>query len=299
MMDAVIVRLMGGLGNQMFQYATGYALAQRHRVRLLLDRNFLDHRPGDMTWTPRDFELDVFQAPIAFATAAEVRRMRRPVDERAYRIGHRLLPFLFPDHCFRERAMGFDPMVNVLRPPIYLEGYWQNENYFTSIASVLRDALFIPREQPSARNRELLSAIQGTRSASIHVRRGDYVSDAAIAQFHGVCPPEYYTSAARLLAEEHGVEHFFIFSDEPGRVRAEIHLPYTRTLVAHNTGREAHWDLWLMKQCTHHIIANSSFSWWGAWLNGSPGKQVIAPARWHQGHDTSSSDILPPTWIAR
>ncbi len=298
-MGHVIVRLMGGLGNQLFQYAAGTALAQRLGVPLLLDRGFLDHRPADMTWTPRAFELDVFDLPIAFATEAQVRYLRRPMDRRGYSKAHAVLPSLFPDHVFRDKGHGFDPAVKELKAPVYMEGYWQNEGYFLSIADSLRTKLYVPRELPSTRNSEALATIKSTKSASIHVRRGDYVSDAETSRFHGVCSVDYHTSGAELLATQHGVQHFFIFSDDPVWVKENIRLPYPTTHVSHNTGSDGHWDLWLMKQCDHHIIANSSFSWWGAWLNTSPTKQVIGPARWFQGRDLPSSAILPPTWLVR
>src|SRR5690349_11926411 len=212
-MAHVIVRLMGGLGNQMFQYATGLAQAQRLKVPLLIDRTWLDHRNGNTT--PRELELDLFQAPIAFATSEQIRALRRTCDQRAYRIGHRLLPFLFAQHCFRERTKGFDPAIQTLKAPIHLEGYWQNERYFNTIADRLREELFVPKARPSARNEELAASIRSTASASIHVRRGDYVSNAEVNRVHGVCSTEYYESSARSLAEEHGLQHFFLFSDDP------------------------------------------------------------------------------------
>ncbi len=298
-MSYVITRLMGGLGNQLFQYAAGHALSTRLNVPLLVDRTFLDHRPSGMTWTPRELELDALRVPLTFATARDVRRLRRPLDDRTYQRASRVLPFLFADHTFRERRKGYDPHIEQVNAPIYLDGFWQNEGYFTSIADVLRNELFVPRDPPSQRNTELRDAMRSTKSASLHVRRGDYVSNSEASRFHGVCSVDYYVGSAELLARDQGVDHFFVFSDDPEWVRANIHLPQATTYVDHNTGRDGHWDLWLMKHCAHHIIANSSFSWWGAWLDPSPHKQVIAPARWFQGEDLPSSAILPPTWIAR
>lgn len=297
-MSEVVVRLMGGLGNQMFQYATGHAAAKRLGVPLLLDRTFLDSRPPGMDWTPRDFALDVFAAPIAFADPGKVAILRRPIDQPLHRRLRRLLPSLYPSVVL-ERHPGFDAAVLRCRAPVYLEGFWQNEGHFLVVADELRFALFVPREAPDARNRALAEAMQACVSASVHVRQGDYAANAATARYHGVCPPDYFHGAARELAERHGVERFFVFSDDPDWAQSNLSLPRPSEHIAHNTGRAAHWDLWLMKQCRHHIIANSSFSWWGAWLDPRPDKAVIAPARWFAGTGTPASAIIPPAWTAR
>jgi len=297
-MSKVIVRLMGGLGNQLFQYATGHAMARRLGVPLLLDRTFLDSRPPGMDWTPRGFDLDVFRAPMTFADTAEVERLRRPIDRRLHRHLHHRFPWLYPDVQL-ERAPGYDPAILRHKAPLYLEGFFQNERYFAEVADELRSELFVPREQPDARNAALLSAVTSGITASVHVRRGDYVSNAASNRFHGVCAPDYYARAAAELVERHGVERFFVFSDEPDWTRANLALPRPAEHVSHNTGKAAHWDLFLMKHCRHHIIANSSFSWWGAWLDARPGRMVIAPAQWFAGNGTPASAIIPPSWSAR
>lgn len=297
-MGMVVTRLMGGLGNQMFQYAAGHTLASRLGVPLLLDRTFLDSRPPGMDWTPRELALDVFQAPLHFASERTVHILRRPIDQRLHRQLHRILPFLYAD-VHLQRGTGFDPAFFRHKAPVYLEGYWQNECYFTEVADRLRQELFVPTARPSGVNVVLLGAIQGCVSASIHVRRGDYVHNENAQRHHGTCSVDYYTGAARELAGDHGVEHFFVFSDDPGWAAVNIPLPRPSTIVSHNTGRDAHWDLFLMKHCRHHIIANSSFSWWGAWLNAHPDKVVIAPSLWFAGTGTPSTDFIPPTWTVR
>lgn len=297
-MSKVIVRLMGGLGNQLFQYATGHAVAKRLGVPLLLDRTFLDSRPPGMDWTPRAFELDAFRAPIAFADPEEVRRFRRPIDRRLHRRLQHALPNLYPA-VHLERAPGYDPAILRHKAPLYLEGFFQNERYFAEVADELRSELFVPREQPDARNAALLSAVTSGITASVHVRRGDYITNAASNRFHGVCPPDYYARAAAELVERHDVGRFFVFSDDPEWTRANLSFPRPAEHIAHNTGKAAHWDLFLMKRCRHHIIANSSFSWWGAWLDGRPDSVVIAPAQWFAGTGTPASAIIPPSWSTR
>jgi len=298
-MGHVIVRLMGGLGNQMFQYATGLALARRLNVPLLLDREFLDSRPTGMNWTARSLELDVFKAPLHFADREVVEHARHELESLWSRRLERLLPGLLPKRCYLQQGTGYDPGLLHCKAPVHIEGFWQNERYFVHLANELRTELFVPRDSVQGLNAELLDRITSGSCASIHVRRGDYVSNAESNQYHGVCPPEYYLKAADQFVREQGVEHFFLFSDEPDWVKANLPLPYPLTIVSHNTGRNSHWDLHLMRHCKHHIIANSSFSWWGAWLNADPQKVVIAPAQWFQGNATPASDILPPEWIAR
>jgi len=298
-MSLVIARLMGGLGNQMFQYATGLALSRHLEVPLLLDRTFLDSRPPGMNWTPRNFELDVFQAPVTFATSAQVRAARRELDSAGYRRSARLLPGLFPERCYVQKGSAFDPALFAQEAPIYIEGFWQNEGYFANIAEELRRSLYVPRETISGRNAALLNAIRSATSASVHVRRGDYVSNMESNRYHGVCTPDYYQGTVEEMAVKHAVEHFYLFSDEPEWVQANLPLSHPHTVVSHNTGRDSHWDLHLMRHCKHHVTANSSFSWWGAWLDPSPEKVVIAPAQWFRGVQTPASDILPPEWIAR
>jgi hypothetical protein len=298
MMSMVVTRLMGGLGNQMFQYAAGHALASRLGVPLLLDRTFLDSRPPGMDWTPRELALDVFHAPLRFASESTVRGMRRPIDQRLHRQIHRIVPFLYTD-VLLQRDTGSDPAFFELKAPVYLEGFWQNEHYFAEVADKLREDIFVPTGCLTGKNVTLLDTIRGCVSASVHVRRGDYISNKIAHLHHGSCSVDYYTRAARELAGDHGVEHFFVFSDDPEWAAANIPLPRPSTIVSHNVGRDAHWDLFLMKHCRHHIIANSSFSWWGAWLNAHPDKVVVAPSMWFAGSGTSSNDFIPSTWIMR
>ncbi len=285
---AIVVRLMGGLGNQMFQFATGYALAERSGAPLLVDRTFLDERPMHMTWTARELEIDAFNIPLNFASREQVqdlRKLRRPITFRR-------------QSWFREHDKRYDPQLAQQKAPVLLEGFWQSERYFEQVAGELRTVLFQPTDTPAEVNSALAQQARSTNSASVHVRLGDYLSNPESAAFHGQLSARYYAAAANELATNHGVEHFFVFSDEPQKVSDLIHLPGSVTYVTHNTGRYSHWDIWLMRQCDHHIIANSSFSWWGAWLNPSPNKVVIAPKDWFAGGRVPN-DIVPPTWLRR
>lgn len=288
---------MGGLGNQMFQYAAGKSLAERLNVDLLLDRTFLDHKPENAGYTIRDFELDVFNIEAGIADRKLVAGMRKKLDSNSYRRASRIFPFLFSSPVFFETEKTYMKAIELLKDPVYLEGYWQSEKYFLPIAKQLREKDFIPVAPVSGLNAELLMQIQNSNSASIHVRRGDYVHSESSNKFHGTCSIDYYERSAKLLAEKKGIERFFVFSDEPDWVKANIVLPYATTFISHNHGRESYWDLHLMRHCRHHIIANSSFSWWGAWLNPSAEKMVIAPQKWFNDPSASNNEIIPAGWI--
>ena len=292
-MSHVMARLMGGLGNQMFQYAAGKSLATRLGVSLLLDRTFLDNRSTSAGLTMRNYELDVFKIDARVAEKGEVKKMRRPIDSKL----SRLIPGVFSNHVFRETEKIFLKEFEDLSAPVYLEGFWQCEKYFLSIADSLINKDFVPVETISGLNSELLDRINSTSSVGLHVRRNDYVTNLSAAQFHGVCSVDYYERAAKLIVEKAGAEHCFVFSDEIEWVKANLHLPGTTTYVSYNKGRESYWDMFLMKNCKHHIIANSSFSWWGAWLNPSKEKIVIAPEKWFVDPASQRNEIIPVSWI--
>ena len=293
-MSHVITRLKGGSGNQMFQYAAGHALATRLGVPLLIDRSFLDLRGKKVDWTLRDFELDVFRLPITFATAEQVAELDLRDDPLS-----RLRQAIFDPrsaNVLKENSLRWNEAFEHCSAPVLLDGFWQNERYFNSVADQLRNELFLPMDPPSPENAAIIQAIERQVSASVHIRRGDYVHDPVTAAYHGALPLAYYEEAAAWLIENKGVDHFFVFSDDPTWVLENLHLPRVITVVQHNTRREAHWDLHLMKHCAHHIIANSSFSWWGAWLDAKADKTVIAPKNWLLDPSMDMSGTIPNTW---
>jgi hypothetical protein len=182
-----------------------------------------------------------------------------------------------------------------------LHGYWQSEMYFASIEPLIRRE-FTLREEPSARTQRVASEICGANSVFVHFRRCDAVHEPRGASIHGTPPAEYYAHAAAYVNGRVSNPHFFVFSDEAEWVKQNVHLPGRMTVVDHNLpgngdapGRE-HEDLWLMSLCRHAIIANSSFSWWGAWLNPDRERIVIAPKLWFRStHD--ARDLVPQRWL--
>jgi hypothetical protein len=291
----IIVRLVGGLGNQLFQYAAGRRLALRHGVPLRLDLRALE------TDVKRQYALGPFAVDATTASAADLADVP-PVEaglvERGYRRLRRAVrpPGRVPAVFLEPEAGRVD--ARVLKAPAhsYLCGFWQSETYFSEAADQVRDDLRLrqPLDEPNAR---IAKRIRGGTSASLHVRRTDYVADARTHATHGTCSLDYYERAISLIDERLGDPTYFVFSDDPAWARDNLSSSRT-VFVDHNLGSprgDAH-DLTLMAMCDAHVIANSSFSWWGAWLSRSSGP-VVAPARWFARADLDARDLLPSQWI--
>ena len=285
--DAIISRLHGGLGNQMFQYAVGRALALKHDCPLLLDMRYFDDP------VPYGFGLDHFSAAYRIAKTDELPPSRRSSQFRyaAWRL------FKSRPHLVREQGLGFNEDVLSRTAPAYLHGYWQCERYFAEYADFIRADLTVSPE-PSTSNRNYLAEITSASAVSLHVRRGDYASDPAIRAAHGLCSPEYYQKAVEFVADQTVIgPRIYIFSDDPDWAEQNLSFPFETTIIRGNSSETAFEDLRLMSACDHHIIANSSFSWWGAWLNPSPDKIVVAPKRWFAHPQMSNPDIVPDKWV--
>jgi hypothetical protein len=283
----ISVRLCGGLGNQLFQYATARRLAHKLGAELLLDTGWYEHRPS--ADTPREFELLHYAIDVNLPNAWE------KLAFRSYggRILRRL-PLPRPWPRYRERSFAFDPAVLALPDGSYLDGYWQSAKYFDDIGSVLRREL-TPAVAPGPEDQQVIHAMSRGVAVAVHVRRGDYVSHQAAAANHGLCSVDYYRAAIAAIAAQVPDAHYFVFSDDPAWTRETLRFPGPATFVDHNAAATAFQDLRLMSLCRHHIVANSSFSWWGAYLASHPAQQVIAPARWF-AHGGDTADLIPAGW---
>ena len=284
----IITKINGGLGNQLFQYAAGRALAHHHQAELVLDlSDFNDIPIGN---TPRIFELDKYPI-VARAASSEEESELRFYQGRVLR----RIPFLpRPWQHAREPHFQYDPNFVNLPNNVYLDGYWQSYLYFENIASLIREE-FQALEGPGVKNQELLEAMAQSNSVALHIRRGDYVSNMKAAIHHGVCSLDYYRDAIRKIAEEVPNPHFYIFSDDLEWAKTNLEIGFPTTYVGHNLGDQAFQDLRLISHCKHQIIANSSFSWWGAWLNPNPEKRVIGPKKWFSVNKDCST-LFPPNW---
>lgn len=294
----VIVKLAGGLGNQMFQYAAARSLAWRLNEELKLDLSFLAKNRGGHTI--REYELQHLNVPAVIAKPDEVTaltgRGKNVLQTALAHVRHLTGLARMNPNVYRERFFQFDPALQEVSADVYLDGYWQSERYFKEIAETIRRE-FTVRYDLTGMNRDLATIIKETNSVSLHVRRGDYVTNQEISQYHGVCEAEYYHACIDKLAGSLDNLYCFIFSDDPEWVRDKIRPRFPTYYVDHNGPGKGYEDLRLMSLCKHNVIANSSFSWWGAWLNTNAGKIVLAPRQWFNKPHIVTDDLIPASWV--
>lgn len=285
----VTVRIAGGLGNQMFQYAAARALALRLGVPLTLDLRFYDRGRH------RRYGLDALplapHATLGRHGAGRWARLTAPLQQAGRRLLGRAVP------TYREPHFHVDEAFFALRAPVRLEGHFQSQRYFAAAAGVLRDELMPPAADDPL-SRRIAQAMAAGESAALHVRRGDYLSEPKNRALFAECGPAYHGAALARLPADCTV---YVFSDDMAWCRE--HLPRTRPLVFVDDGqpRGALADLWLMSRARHHVIANSSLSWWGAWLaraaDGGAGHTTVAPRQWFVDPRFDDRDLVPEGWI--
>lgn len=282
----ITVRLMGGLGNQMFQYAVGRAIALRRGTRLELDLGWFRHE-GNRVATQRFFELGCFTLDARLTEIPERAFRSWERNPRRAKLLRRRTIVREPDGRLR-----FDPAVLEAPDRTLLIGYWQSEKYFAEIAGIIRGE-FEFRSPVTGTNAELAAEIgNATNTVSVHVRRGDYVTEGAT---HGTLPLDYYKRATEFVAGRIDAPTLVVFSDDPTWTRNSLRFEHPTLYVDGNDGHGCE-DLQLMVLCRHHVIANSSFSWWGAWLASAPDKIVVAPNRWFARADYDTYDLVPEGW---
>ncbi len=309
----IVTRLDGGLGNQMFQYAIGRVLSMDCGVPLYVDLGSYSH------YSTRKYALGVFNISAQIAAAKDigifapavradlknfVRKLAQKSPTRLVLTIKNLMPHGFSSklgrrlppnskHYYRENEQFiFDHNVLARRPPLYLDGYWQNEKYFVGYReAILRD--FTLRTPISEKAKIYQNMIQVHASVSLHIRRGDYVRNAAARKLYdGICDLDYYGRALDFLKQKIQDISVFVFSDEIAWAKANLH----QERAIYVEGCADFEEMYLMSCCRHNIIANSSFSWWGAWLNANEEKIVMAPRRWHRTGDDNHTPI-PESWV--
>jgi len=199
---------------------------------------------------------------------------------------------------WNEPHFHYAPEFSVLSGPVFLNGYWQSERYFSEIESLLLKDFLLTDPLP-AKCAALLDLINSHDAICIHVRRGDYLSNPVAAKVHGTCSVDYYQAGVNEICQGLSNPHCFVFSDDPSWAKANLALDAQFTVVDVNGPNDAHYDLVLMAACAHYVIANSSLSWWGAWLGRLSEKKVIAPARWFLSQSLDTRDICPKSWHRR
>ncbi|WP_293783986.1 alpha-1,2-fucosyltransferase [uncultured Pedobacter sp.] len=279
----IVVKLLGGLGNQLFQYAIGKRLALINNVDLILDISAFEK------YKLHSYGLMNFDIKAEIATSSLLKQINNPI-KRLFN-GCKLL---------KEKNYYYDGSIlkKYNQSIVLIDGYWQSEPYFKDIRqSLLSDFKVIAPLQ--SRDREILQEIQGNVSISLHVRRGDFLSDKSANAVHGTCDLSYYTNAIEYFSQKHENPKFLVFSDDIQWCKENLDISANSVFCDHNNADTNYADLHLMGKCNHNIIANSSFSYWGAWLNPNPEKEVIAPRRWYADEikNSQTKDLVPEKWI--
>ncbi|MCY0969551.1 alpha-1,2-fucosyltransferase [Chryseobacterium wangxinyae] len=282
----VAVELIGGLGNQMFQYATARALALFRNEELSLDNHLFTN------YMLHEYGLHHFNIHCSFFEKENTAFEPLTTTEKAK-------AFLYQKKIYNtyvEKDLRYDEaLFEFSHKNIFLKGYFQSEKYFITFRDQLRKDFEItsPLKKETI---DFLQIIKTENSVSLHIRRGDYVSNPEANAVHGTCDLKYYHRAIEAIKKIVENPVFFIFSDDIDWAKANLKINNTTYFVDFNDASTNYEDIKLMSACKHNIIANSSFSWWGAWLNDNDNKIVIAPNKWFNTDDHNSKDIIPESW---
>lgn len=290
----IVTKLMGGMGNQMFQYAFAKYLAIKHNVPVKLDTRFLlDRSPKGANFVFRNFDLDIFNLSVEVATDAEITSL-------THRTGHELTNRVINKLIGRKKNHVFEPHFHFSEKCFlagsnsYLEGYWQSEKYFKPIEGLLRAKDFSFTSAMSSMATELGNTIQSSNSVCVNIRRGDFVTNG----FHGTKGVDFYSNAELVIGSELNDPHYFVFSDEMDWCTENITFAGKVTYVGHEYAGFKFQDyIRLMAMCKHFIIPNSSFAWWAVWLNDNKNKMVVAPKKWFNNPAWETHDLIPDEWI--
>jgi hypothetical protein len=298
----IIVQTKGGLGNQMFQYAFGRALSLKLGQQILIDTSDFDLQP-----THQGFELSrVYNINLPICKNSDIRSILGWRHPRFIRniLYKKNFSWLKGEKLVNEPYNNYWPDIfNIdFDFDCYISGYWLSFLYFESVQREIRSD-FKFQKPLIGRNLSISKDINLLNSISLHVRRGDYAANKNIRDKHGLCSLDYYNSAIQHICENVENPYFFIFSDDFDWVKSNLKLNYPCLYVDHNTGFDSYNDMHLMSLCKHNIIANSTFSWWAAWLNLHSNKIIVAPNSWLadkksvSNYDKFINDLIPESWI--
>ncbi|MBO4712068.1 alpha-1,2-fucosyltransferase [bacterium] len=286
----IVVKLMGGLGNQMFQYAFGRALETHLNYKVFYDKSWFCQNLINVT--PRNFELEAFGLSLNYIDPT---RLFFSNNQHSWlKILKQKIKGKIICNKVYEKSFALDQLKT--KNNLYLEGYWQNPKYFEGIREIiLKDFSFPELKNPE--DNDLQNQILTSESVAVHIRRGDYIDNPTTNQFHGTCSIEYYKKAAELIVSKVKNAKFFLFTDDHDFVKDNFRfLP--STILVSDSKRSDIDELNLMHLCKHFIIANSSFSWWGTWLSQNQEKIVIAPQKWFNNVEAEKNcKIVSENWV--
>ncbi|MBN1457531.1 MAG: alpha-1,2-fucosyltransferase [Sedimentisphaerales bacterium] len=302
----IIVELKGGLGNQMFQYAIARILAHKHNTELLIDISAYSYPDGydPNSINVRLYELDVFNIHGQTTTDKPNKKLIKIRKEQKLRKAASLclckvvnaFSDSFMPMIYERKNVGFDGSLLDLPDNIFLRGYFPSFKYFEANRDIIKKD-FTFAAPPDSENKKMIDQITSVNSVSMHIRRGDYITNQRVTDKFGLCSMGYYKKAMDHISQKVEAPHFFVFSNDPQWVKDNIKTDHTVTYITHNKGQKGFEDLRLISSCKHNVIANSSFSWWGAWLNDNPKKIVIAPSPVFDKLLIDDDDFIPKDWI--
>lgn len=277
----IAVKLMGGLGNQMFQYSIGRSISLSCRVPLKIDKSFLERRDLGQNFTYRNYELDIFKMDFDFGLT----------NNKPWSFLTEPQHHLFSENILRECSERIRNGQNV-----YLEGYWQTPKYFENVKEVIRsDFSFRDRVNDASdpKIQAMVSMIKESNSVMINVRRTDYLNNP----FHIVLGEPYVKKAIDMIEERVDDPRYFVFSDDIDWCRENLHDRDFIFVDKSYAGDRYSYYLQLMSLCKSFVITNSTFSWWSAWLNPEENKIVISPKKWFSPPEINSADLIPKNWM--
>jgi hypothetical protein len=287
----IILKLQGGMGNQMFQYAIGRRLAIDNNIELKFDRTFLDDKTPRPGYVVRDYDLSIFNVNVNFATAEEIfsykTRFHNPLIERISNklIGRKSTYIL-------EEGLNYNVKYLALQDNCYLEGYFQSESYFETIKDIIKSE-FTLKNDPSPFVAELENEIKNSTSVCVNVRRADFVTNS----FHGTCDAAYYKRAEAFILEKVKNPTIYVFSDDLEWCKENLKFESPYKFVEHTYAGTKFQDyLRLMSACRHFILPNSSFAWWAAYLSKYEDKIVTVPPRWLSDPNFDIRSIILKDW---
>ena len=298
----ITVKLMGGLGNQLFQYAFGTSLAQKLNHETVYDISWFIHE------RTRSLKLNSLGLALKYKTAGTIYAILKKLAIygsarskliRSFKPLQKLETLYefktsFSNKIIKEKDFNIEK-INCDKN-YYFDGYWQNPEYFEDIRDIILKSIIFPEFQ-NAKDLSLQNKILASESVAVHIRRGDYVSDPWANQNLGTCSIEYYQKACEYILAKHINAKFFLFTDDPDFVKTNFGFLSNATIVSDNRRTDID-ELNLLHLCKHFIIANSSFSWWGAWLSQNQEKTVIAPKQWYKNQEANERcKIVPENWV--
>lgn len=288
----IVVRLKGGLGNQMFQYAIGRSLSILQNTQLFLDVTELNEK--SLEHTNRKYELNIFNIKAIITSEGFIIYQKKNIGILAKFLN--LFCKIKRVKQINEERFHYDSSLILTSDNLYLNGYWNSPRYFEKYEDIIRKD-FTFNFNLDNKNIVIAEKIKSSCSVSIHIRRGDYITNSITNAYHGTCDKEYYDKAVNILLEKNKNALFFIFTDDPLWVNDNFKIDAEFIVVSSADDLNSFQDIYLMTMCKHAIIANSTYSWWAAWLITNMDKIVIAPLKWYNDNSIDTKDMFPNSWI--